>query len=101
MTASIDPPTHQGYEYVSSRPVRGLGRAVEALLGLYLLANIALIFPVQHEITLLDRLRTDPGSTHPLCPAEGCWRRSRTTRRGARRGPARGKARPRSTAWGS
>src|SRR4051812_14782377 len=67
MTASIGPPTrpsapYQVYEYTCSRPVRGLGRAVEALLGLYLLANAALIFPVRREITLLDRLRHDPRS---------------------------------------
>jgi hypothetical protein len=59
MSAGVGPPPYQVYEYTYSRSVRGLGRAVEALLGLYLLANIALIFPVWHEITLLDRLGTD------------------------------------------
>jgi hypothetical protein len=62
MSASIGPLTYQAYEYMYSRSVRGLGRALETLLGLYLLANIALIFPVQHEITLLNRLTTDPAS---------------------------------------
>jgi hypothetical protein len=62
VTAHVGPPPYQAYEYTYSRSVRSLGRALEALLGLYLLAHIAFIVPVQHEITLLDRLRTGSGS---------------------------------------
>jgi hypothetical protein len=50
------------YGYVGTKSVRGLGRALEVLLGLYLLANVAMLLPIWHEITLLDRIDRDPRS---------------------------------------
>lgn len=63
MTSGTEPTqAWAAYAYSGTRGVRVLGRAVEALLGLYLLANIALVFPVRREITLLDRIAGDPRS---------------------------------------
>jgi hypothetical protein len=57
-------PGHRGYPgpVSLSRSVTGLGIATQIMLAVQLLATVALLFPVLHEQTLIDRLRSNPRS---------------------------------------